>query len=236
MIKLSVVTALFALIQFASLYQCSAQIIINGNNPRRYSYSSFPRNAIRISYGLNTWVDGGGVSLKGYSSSLASYHSVNPEDGTNSTGGLNIGYERQLTENFAIAGTFYTAGMKNGAASRSDLITVDKSRFTQLGIYTKTTLTKNLSNRVHFHWLAGPELIFAKKDMIVNEYVLDASSVPESYHQDVSVVEGAFVTGLGISCRVVSKFSVFTDTMIGIALPGGGFKTSHSGLGARYSW
>ena len=216
-----------------------AQIIMNGRNPSRYGASNFQGSALSISFGFNIWADGDATPLPGYSASLATFRSIGKIlslEKANFTNGVNVGYERQISERFGARAAFYTAGMTNGSSSRLDLLTTDKSKFTQIGLYARYTLTKNSDHRIQFHWLAGPEFIYAKKDMIIDEYVLDENSTPQPYRQNITITEGAIVTGPGVSCKITGGLSLFSDSMFGISLPGKGFKSTQTGFGLKYGW
>ena len=179
------------------------------------------------------------MPLPGYSSSLSFFHGVNDPfsiEKMNVSSGISLGYERQLSPRFSVRTAFSTAKLVTGITSRFDLLVTDKSKITQLGLYSRYTLTKNPARRLAFHWLAGPELVFVKKNAVVEEYITGESDDPENYHQNISIVEGAIVTGLGISLKISNSFSLFSDGMVGISLPGKGFKSSNTGLGVKYNW
>lgn len=235
--KLSSIILFLAIITIAN--DIHAQIIMNGRNPSRYGTSNSGGSALSISFGPNIWADGGATPIPGYSSSLADFHSfggILSLEKANFTQGLNLGYEKNVSERLAVRASFYTANMTHGAASRLDLLTTDKSKFTQLGLYARYTLTKNMDRRIQFQWLLGPELIYARKDMIIAEYVLDETATPQPYHEDITITEVALVTGPGASCRIAGGISLFTDSMFGLSFPGKGFKLTQTGLGLKYSW
>jgi hypothetical protein len=232
-------TITFFLAFLLAFQSADAQIVINGYNPRRYSVAS-GLNALSISYGYVVWVDGNHVSLPGYSSSKAFFHSgfgdpFSVEKGNVSVG-LGVAYERKLSQKFAVKGAFSTAKLHTGTASRFDFDAVDKSRLTQFGVYAKYSLTKNPDSRFQFQWLAGPELVYAKKDVFIQDYVLDEASEPRTFRQNVSVLEGALVTGIGAAFKLNSSLALVSEGMIGVSLPGSGFKSTNTMLGVRYSW
>ena len=231
-------TVLLSLVFCVFQNSLSAQIIVNGYNPTR-NLTEGPGHALSISYGNIIWVDGDNVPLPGYSSSLSGFHdfsTVFSIEKANVSTGITVGYERQLTKMFAVRASFSTAKLTTGAVSRLDLIATDKSKITQLGLYSRYSLTRNLKHRFQFQWLAGPELLYAKKNVFVEEYVVDETSTPQTYNQNITIVEGAVVTGLGLSFRVSNAFTLFSDGMIGISLPGKGLKTTNSGFGLKYMW
>lgn len=216
-----------------------AQIVVNGYNPRRYHDASGPRNAVSVSYGYNFWVDGDNVPLAGYSSSMAMFHRIGDTysfEKSNVSLGISMGYERQLSNRLSLKGAFSTTKLTTGVTQRIDLMTTEKSKFTQLGLYCKYTLNKDLQRKLQFQWIVGPELIYARKDVIVEEYVLDENSDPEKYHQDITVAEAAVVTGLGLSYHFSKSIGVFSEMMMGVSLPGNGLKSTVSSLGLRYNW
>ncbi|MBC8053481.1 MAG: hypothetical protein H7Y13_10500 [Sphingobacteriaceae bacterium] len=226
---------IFTVLIFAlTLIDASAQIIINGRNPRRYN-SSGPSHGVSLSYGNIFWVDGKTVPLKGSSASGFPMGDPFAIEKMNIAYGIILGYEKALSEKFAIKATFSTSKLITGLSARADLVTADESRFTQLGFYSRYTLTKEPKHRIQFQWLAGPEIIYVKKDVLVQDYAED-NGTPGPYRQDISIVEGAIVTGLGISCRISNAFSLFSDGMLGISLPGKGLKVTNSGFGLKYSW
>lgn len=229
----------FIFLAFQFLYSnITAQIIVNGRNPTRYR-SSVGGNAVSISYGSIFWVDGENIPLPGYSSSMSFFHrGFDPfsVEKMNVSTGITLGYERPLSSKFSLRAAFSTAKLVTGIVGRSDLITTDKSKITQFGLYSRYTLTKNSDKKLQFQWLVGPELLYVKKDVLVEDYMIDESSSPKNYRQDVSIIEGAIVTGLGISFKLSNSFSLFSDGMVGISLPGKGFKSTNSGFGLKYNW
>jgi len=229
----------FIYLAFQFLYNSvTAQITINGHNPRRYRYSA-AGNAVSISYGSIFWVDGNNSHLPGYSSSRSSFHDASDFfsiEKMNVSTGVTLGYERTLSHKFSLRAAFSTSKLTTGFKSRFDLIGTDKSRISQVGLYSKYTLTKNEDRRLQIQWLVGPELVYVKKDVLVEDYMVDESSTPGNYRQNISIVEGAILTGLGISFKLSNSFSLFSDSMIGISLPGKGFKSTNSGLGLKYNW
>jgi hypothetical protein len=217
----------------------NAQIVVNGYNSRRYHDVSGPRNAVSVSYGYNVWIDGDNVPLPGYSSSRAMFHRIGDPysiEKSNISLGINLGYERQLSNRFCLKVAFSTTKLTTGATKRIDLMTTEKSKFTQLGLYGKYTLNKDLQRKLQFQWIVGPELIYARKDVIVEEYVLDENSDPEKYHQDITIAEAAVVTGLGLSYHLSKSIGVFSEMMMGVSLPGNGLKSTVSSLGLKYNW
>lgn len=214
-----------------------AQIRVNGHNPKRNFFPG-PQQSLSVSFGSILWVDGKNVPLAGYSAPLADFHDIGDlfsVERYNIGTGVNIGYERNFSDFVSLRAAFATGKLITGATGRIDLITNDKSSISQLGIYSRFSLTKDLKKVLQFQWLVGPELIYAKKDVLIEEYVLDEASAPDSYRQKVQVVEGALVTGLGISVILSGKFSLFSDGLVGVALPGNGLKITNSG-GLKYHW
>ncbi|HEY1025543.1 MAG TPA: hypothetical protein VGE26_10290 [Sphingobacteriaceae bacterium] len=219
-------------------YSADGQIIVNGHNPKRDFFAG-PQQSLSISYGSILWIDGKNIPLAGYSEPLADFHGIGDlfsVEKYNFSIGVNVGYERNLSDLVSVRGAFSTGKLFTGIGGRLDLITHDKSSISQLGLYTRFSLTKNLKRRLQFQWLVGPELLYAKKDVLVEEYVADETSTPDNYRQNIKVVEGALVTGLGISLRLTKKFSLFSDGMVGIAMPGNGLKLTNSGIGMKYHW
>lgn len=226
---------IFTLLMFVMvLSDVFPQIVINGHYSRRY-LSSISRNAISISYGNILWIDGENVPLAGHSYSREAFPSVGNFENRNISTGINVGYEKTISARFGIRTSFSTAKLTTGLTERADLIAHDKSRFTQLGLYSRYTLTKDLRRRFQFQWLAGPELIYARKNVLIEDYV-EGEEAPHPYRQDISIIEGAVVTGLGISFRVSDAFCLFSDGMVGISLPGKGLKVNNSGFGIKYTW
>ncbi|HEY0669856.1 MAG TPA: hypothetical protein VGD22_16865 [Sphingobacteriaceae bacterium] len=216
-----------------------AQIIVNGHNPSKFNRgNSGPANSFSISYGYVIWVDGNNVPLPGYSAPEASYHFENFDTGENNNGcyAFNAGYERRIAEYLSLKLSFITAKLVNGIILRPDLNSYDKSRISQLGLYGRYSLSKNSKKRMQLQWLAGPELIYVKKDVLIDDYVLDENSTPQQYHQNITIMEGAAVTGIGLSYRISNHISTFTDVLAGISLPGKGFKFTNSGCGLKVNW
>lgn len=225
--------AVFFVILSLLFSNLSAQIIVNGRSPVRY-YSSGPQNSLSISYGNIFWVDGENVPLQGSSYSMQQFHNPSVEN-MNRSLGLSVGYERVLARKIALRAAFSTAKLITGLQSREDLITTDRSRIAQLGAYFRYSLTKNPDNRFQIQWLAGPELIYVKKDVLIDGYV-EGEGKPDNLRQNVSILEGAAVTGLGLSFRISNAFSLFSDGMVGVSLPGKGLKMTNSGIGLKYNW
>jgi hypothetical protein len=224
------------LLAFNSL---SAQIVINGYNPRRIKMPN-AQNSISISYGYSMWGDGNHVPVNGYSYSRSFYHSGFGDplsaEKENISVGINIGYEKRLTNLFSLKGSLSSTKLETGTSTRIDLITTDKSRFTQFGLYGKYSLTKDLNKTVQFQWLFGPEVIYAKRDVFIQDYVLNDSEIPETYRQHVQVLEVAAVTGLGLSIKITNALSLISEGMIGVSLPGTGLKVTTSLAGLKYNW
>ena len=220
-----------------SIFDVSAQIVINGHNPRRIEAPDL-KNAIVVSYGNVLWIDGENVPLTGYSSSRESLHGLRDPhsiEKKNVSVGMNVGIERYLSPKVTLRAALYIAKLATGLANRDDLIAEDESRIMQFGLYSKYALTKNSRHRLQFQWLAGPELIYVKKNILIDEYV-ENGEAPVPYRQNISILEGAIVTGLGISFRVSNAILIFSDGMLGISLPGAGLKTSNTLLGLSYRW
>ncbi len=235
--QLAQIIFLLAIVMLAN--DINAQIIMNGRNPSRYGISNSSGSSVSISFGPNIWADGNANPIPGYSSSLAGLHSfgsIIPLEKANFSSGLNFGFEKTISEYLAVRASFYTASMTHGAASRLDLLTTDKSRFTQFGMYARYSLTKNLDHRIQFQWLLGPELVYAKKDMIIEEYMPDQTATPQPYRENIAITELALVSGPGISCKIAGGIALFSDSMFGISFPGKGFKLTQTGFGLKYSW
>jgi|GEM_PF-5455837 len=218
----------------------SAQIFIEGHNPRRgRGASSGLRSEISVSLGSLLWVDGKYTPLPGYSSSQSGFYIIGDPfslEKYNISFGLNIGYQRYLSELFSVKTILSSTRLYTGLEGRTDLNVEDKSRISQLGVYGSYSLTKNLDHRLQFQWLFGPELIYVNKNVIVKDYVLSEDDIPEDYRHKVSILDGAVVTGLGISLRLTKTLSLFSDGMMGLSLPGGGFKMTNSGFGLKAGW
>ena len=220
-----------------------AQIVINGQKPTR-DRSIASKSAITVSYVYNSWIDENNEPVPGYSESLEAFHTT-PSDPlgvekTNVSTGINLGYEKQLRSNLGVRAAFATSRLKTGIDKRKDLTPTDNSRIYQVGFYGKYRFLANSSKRFQVELLAGPEFIYANKNVMIKEYVnvLDPEpeAVPADYRQIVKVLEVAAVSGLGISYRITNSFILFSEGLIGISLPGTGFKISSSGLGLKHTW
>jgi hypothetical protein len=226
------------LLQF-TYHLAIAQIIVNGHNPSKFNRGDAgPANSFSISYGYVIWVDGNNVPLPGYSAPEAAYHLENLSTGESNNGcyAINAGYERRISDYFSLRLSVISAKLINGILLRADLNSYDKSRISQVSLYSRYSLSKNPKKRMQLAWLAGPELIYVKKDVLINDYVLDENSTPQQYHQDITIMEGAAVTGIGLSYKLSDHVSTFTDVLAGISLPGKGFKFTNSGFGLRVGW
>jgi hypothetical protein len=218
-----------------------AQIVINGHKPTRDRYFG-ARSAITVSYVYNSWIDENNEPVPGYSEPLEAFH-TNPSDPfgvekTNVSKGINLGYEKQFRSNLGLKVAFTTSKLKTGIDQRKDLIVTDKSRLFQLSAYGKYRLLSNSSKRFQLDLLGGPELIYANKDFLIKEYVnvLEPESDKGDYRQIVKVLEVAVVSGLGVSYHITNSFTIFSEGLIGISLPGAGFKISNAGLGLKHTW
>ena len=214
-----------------------SQIRVNGKSPRRNFFGS-AQNSLSISYGNIFWVDGKNVPMAGYSEPLAVFHEIGDlfsVERYNIAMSVNFGYERQFSDRLALRASLFTSKLNTGSQARADLITSDKSKIHQLGLYGRYTLT-NPERKFQVNWLLGPELMYAQKDVYIADYVADASSSPDNYRQNITVVEGALQTGFGFSYKIIDSFTIFIDGMAGISLPGKGFKSSNSGIGLKYNW
>jgi hypothetical protein len=219
----------------------SAQIVINGHNPARNSYSG-PLNGLSISIAQVVWADGGYKPLQGYSqtSGLASSYTgaLNTVERYNASVGAKIGYDRQLTSRLSIVTTLFSSKMISGTQTRPDLVILeDKSRMSQLGVYGSWRLTRDENRRLQFGWMLGPEAIYATRNVLIEKYTTEGSeTAPDNYRQKITVAEGAIVTGPGGSLRIANAFELFGNTMFGITIPGGALKGSSTGLGLKYRW
>ncbi|MFD2160893.1 hypothetical protein ACFSJU_00675 [Paradesertivirga mongoliensis] len=219
---------------FFLVNDAAGQIVINGRSPVRYS-SAGHKNSLSISYGNIFWVDGKNVPLSGSSYSLRSSYNPGFEDNTNHSMGITVGYERTVARRFTLRTAFSRSKLATGMRNRADLITTDRSRITQLALYSQYSLTRNINRRFQFQWLAGPELIYVKKDVLVHDYV-DGEGDPKHYRQNIAILEGGIVSGLGASFQISDSFCLFSNAMVGVSLPGRGFTATSSGLGLKYMW
>jgi hypothetical protein len=231
------ITFTIALLGFTAT--SSAQIIINGNNPnRRYAHKSaseIPSNAVSISYASVFWEDGKNVPLQGHSITLDDselYDGFSVEQ-WNFAVGVQVAYDKKITDRFLVNLAFSTARMVTGTSLRLDLDATEKSRFSQLGIYASWSLTKNLDHRFQFQWLAGPEVIYANKRVTISDYVTEDKPEPATYYQNLNILEVSAVTGLGISLRVFGNCNLYSNVLGGKSFPGNGLKLTNTGLGLK---
>ena len=214
-----------------------SQIVINGPRPQNLYHGSGGGLAVSISYGYILWKDSKQRDFSGSSASLVNYRfleDVISIQKLNYSTGFFLGGEKMFTDAFTVKAHVYYSKMHAGISARSDIESVDKSKFTQLAFYSSLNLTKDQSKRFQFQWLAGPEILYAQKNVLIKEYVEDENSIPEDYHYKESVLEVAIVTGLGLSFRITDNFSLFSDGLIGISLPGKGLKITSNNIGIKY--
>lgn len=218
-----------------------AQIIINGPKPTRERFWGESKS-LTVSYVYNRWVDVNNDPVPGYSKPLELFHSspsdpFGVENNTVSTG-INLGYENQLRAKFGLRISLTASKLKTGINQRKDLMVTDESIYSQLSLYGKYLLSKRPAQKFRVELLAGPELIYARKQALIEQYVnvLEPEFEIGDYRETVKVLEVAAVTGLGFSYRVSDSFAVFSEGLIGVSLPGTGFKISNSGVGFKYLW
>ncbi len=212
-----------------------AQIIING--PKPYNpYSSGSKNAISISYGSLFWNDVKEVDLRGYSESLASLHDYKWNKNLKNllfNMSLRLGFEKGISDKFSIKTVMVAGKLYTGASLRTDLLVTEKSKVFQVATYGNLILSRP-EKKFKVHLMFGPEFMLVNKNAIIAEYVLKQGDVPAEYNQKETVFEVGVTTGLGFSYDISQHIGLFTNGLIGVSLPGGGWKLNGSGLGLQY--
>ncbi|MFD1631569.1 hypothetical protein [Pseudopedobacter beijingensis] len=241
MSKLYVSSLLFLLFFCWNVGNIFSQIVVNGPRPVNLYQTGGGEVSVSVSYGYNFWKDKKQKAFPGSSASLSDYNIVNdiiPSiDKFDYSSGVFLGLENKVTSRFGIKGSLFYGKMYTGISTRVDLDTENnKSSFFQIGAYASFTLTKATEKRLQFHWLLGPEVFFAKKDIMIKEYVEKADAEAVDYHYKESAVEGAIVTGLGLSLRITDSFTLYSDGLAGISLPGTGIKVTSQNIGLKYKF
>jgi hypothetical protein len=215
----------------------TAQIYINGGNPSRYGANSYNGSSISLAYSTVIWIDGAYTRLEGYSLPLEPFY--NPENQSvieklNVASGLSIGFETNLSRRLSLYSSIFTGFMSTGSTLNGALlVSDDKSTLSQIATYFQLTISSP-EKRLKIHWLIGPELLYARKRLIVEEYVTPENQEPKQYNEDLKIIEGSLVTGFGLSCDVSRSFTLFNNSSIGLAFPGKGFKGNFTSIGVKY--
>lgn len=239
MSKLYASSILLLLVLFLNAGNAFSQIVINGPRPKNLYKGSGGELYVSLAYGYNFWRDKKQRAFPGSSASMIEFNFINDIipisiDKFDYSQGLSFGIEKRITDAFGIKAHLFHAKMYSGLSTRSDLEVEDKSKFSQVGIYGSLTLTKDKDKKLQFHWLLGPELILAKKDVLIKDYMENEKASPVDYHYQENVTEGAVVTGLSLSFRIAEKFTLYSDGLAGISLPGTGIKVTSHNIGLKY--
>lgn len=242
MSKLYTRSFIFFLLIFSGIGNTFSQITINGPRPKNLYRGSGGGLSVGVSYGYILWKDSKQKEFPGYSQSMSDFSMFNDIfnagnlslDKVNYSRGLFFGGEKTITDRFSLKSHLFFANMWSGLESRVDIESTNKSKFFQFAVYSSLSLTRDMNKRLQFQWLAGPEIIYANKDVLIKEYVAGENSAPEDYHYKEAVVEGAIVTGLGISVRITEKFVLYSDGLVGVSLPGTGIKVTSNNIGLKY--
>ncbi len=228
-------TLMLVIIFGAFFFSSKAQIIVNGKNTYR-PYFNNAQSSISLSYGVLVWVDAKQKSLNGYSVTREAFHNdsfTNSLKKFNVNHSLRFGFEKGITDKISIKTHVLSGKLITGASLRSDLSVVEKSNIFQLSTYGNLILSR-ANKKFKVHYMFGPEFMLVNKDVLIAEYVEEAGDTPNDYHEKETIFEVGLTTGLGFSYNFSKHLGIFTDGLIGISLPGGGFKLTSSGLGVKY--
>lgn len=240
MSKLYISSFIFFLLIFSGIGNTFSQITVNGPRPKTLYRGGGGDFYASLSYGYILWKDSKQREFPGYSQSKADLSVVGGMisdvgfDKFNYGRGIFFGGEKAITDRFFLKSHLFFANMWSGLESRADIESVNKSKFFQLALYSSLSLTRDMDKVLQFQWIAGPEIIYANKDVLIKEYVKEKDAAPEDFHYKETVVEGAIVTGLGVSIRLAEKFTVYSDGLVGLSLPGKGIKVTSNNTGIRY--
>jgi hypothetical protein len=215
----------------------TAQIYINGGNPSRYGANSYNGSSISVAYGNVIWFDGAYTRLEGYSLPLKPFY--NPEnqrviEKLNIASGVSIGFETNISRRSSLFTSIFTGFMSTGSRFNDALlVSDDKSTLSQIATYFQLTLSSP-EKRLKINWLIGPEILYARKRIVVEEYVTPENQEPKQYNEDLKIIEGALVTGLGLSYDISRALSLFNNSSVGLAFPGNGIKGNLTSIGIKY--
>jgi hypothetical protein len=239
-VKRSFFSVVILLILSMTCMKLHGQVVINGNNPYlRSTGDDPPKQAVGIAFTSLFWVDGRNQLLSGYSASLTDYRFAADRfasEKRTASYGVAIGYSRMLSRKMWLNVSFCYTKMTTGLSRRADLLAEEHSSLSQIGGYGSFRLGKNPGRRFGICWLLGPELNYVRRKVNVRDYVEDPADIPAPYRQDVTVLEGSVVTGPGVSFRASAHLSLFSNALMGISLPGKGFKCTLPALGLEYGF
>lgn len=216
---------------FLSREKSIAQITINGPRPQNLLNSNSGLS-IGLTYGYFLWNDKDQKVLPGYSESQSVFKSVEElrRYNINVSMTFSLSLQKTINEIFALKSYVSYGKLYSDVGLRSDIDGKDKSQVMQLALYSSLTFNPN-AQRFKIQWLVGPEFFYAKKDVLIADYMENSESTPQPYHFKENIVSAAVVTGLGISGDFAKNFTVFADMLAGIALPGNGLKmTNYAGF------